>query len=950
MASTAPVEHEVTARKGLSTETKTLLWVLGAALLVKLVLAIVFVGHPTDINNFKAWAMHWVKNGTGGFFLGPNKVWCDYPPAYLYLLGGVAWIYHLFDPAFATWYSSLFTLTVKLPALFAEVGCGWLIYVLLRRHVGFGAALGGAAIYLFNPSINYDTAIAGQINSVIGFLQLASLWLLLKRRHAWVIFLTALAILIKPQGLVLAGLFGLVILTRKDCKGIALGCAGGLLAAFLTTAPYVVPHLGVAGVFPWLYQHFQEQAGLYPFSSIQAFNLWSLTGMWQPDSRLILGVPHRVWGLILFLGAYAGILWAWWRRREDDASLYQAAVLIMLAFFLLPTRMHERYLHYTVILMTIPAVLSIRWRWPLGLFSFTFLINVAYELKFPASLTGLSQWLATGPYRTLSLLNLALFGYCAWLAFKAPTIERPEPLPEVIPEAGTTKAKWREIWHDVVQRRGFAISAPHWPGWKEWLPVFGLTLVSTATRYYNLAWPPQMIFDEVYHARTANEYIFGVRPTEWVHPPLAKLFILIGVQINGMTSYGWRIAPLIAGSLMLPVFYVLARNILNDRRWALVATALLAMDGVYFVQSRTAMTNIFATMFQVATMTAFWLYWKSSSREKPLQNQYWLLITGVCLALALATRWTSLWTFGTVWLLLLVRYLLPTIWREPVTAPVLATAAGPVVAEPIPESVEAAAEAAAVAATVAEAAAETTAVQPAAEAAMTGAAPAAEVSPMRWAWDLPRFHLGFWALAVLYLLGFPLAVYAISYLPFHWQGHDWTEIIRTQRDIWHYHANLRDPHPYYSAWYSWPFLYRPTWYYFKGFADGTVGGIDAIGNPAIWWASLIGVVWAFWVGLQRREGNWLFAVVLWFFMYLPWAVSPRILNYSHYYFEAIPYAIIAITLLVRDLWRSTLGERSVAALYLATCVGLFIFFYPIWTGIPIPSWYFYMHIWFPKWV
>lgn len=916
MASTAPVEHEATARKGLSTETKTLLWVLGAALIVKLVLAMVFVGHPTDINNFKAWAMAWVKNGPGNFYLGPNKIWCDYPPAYLYLLGGVAWLYHLFDPSFASWYTPMFTLTVKLPALVAEVGCGWMIYTLLRRHVPFGAALGGAALYLFNPAINYDTAIAGQINSVIGFLQLACIWLLLQRRHAWVIFLTAVAILIKPQGLILAGLFGLVVLLRRDWKGIALGSVGGLLAAFLSTAPYVVPQLGVGAVMPWLYQHFQEQAGLYPFSSIQAFNLWSLTGMWQPDSRLILGVPHHTWGLLLFGGAYVGLLWTWWRRRDDDVALYQAAVLIMTAFFLLPTRMHERYLHYTVILMTIPAVLSVRWRWPLALYSATFLINVAYELKFPASLTGLSQWLAMGPYRFLSMLNLLLFAYCTWLALRAPTIERPEPQPEVVPAAGTTRAQLRAIWHDVVQRRGFAISAPHWPGWREWLPVLGVTLVSTVTRYVDLAWPPQMVFDEVYHARTANEYLFGVRPTEWVHPPLAKLFILIGVHLNGMTSYGWRIAPLIAGSLMLPVFYLFARNILNSNRWALVATSLLAMDGVYFVQSRTAMTNIFATLFQVATMTAFWLYWKSSSREKPLQHQRWLFVTGVFLSLALATRWTSLWTFGTVWLLLLVRYLMPAIWREPVPVPAAAGDA-PVEGEP------------------------------------TDAAPvgvAAGATAMRWAWELPKFHVGFWALAVLYLLGFPVIMYAVSYLPFHWQGHDWWEIIRTQRDIWHYHANLRDPHPYYSAWYSWPFLYRPTWYYFKTFADGTVGGIDAIGNPAIWWASLIGVGWAFWAGLQRREGNWLFAVVLWFMMYLPWAVSPRVLNYSHYYFEAIPYAVVAITLLVRDLWQSSKGERGVAALYLAAVVGLFVFFYPLWTGLPIPSWYFYMHIWFPKWV
>lgn len=33
----------------------------------------------------------------------------------------------------------------------------------------------------------------------------------------------------------------------------------------------------------------------------------------------------------------------------------------------------------------------------------------------------------------------------------------------------------------------------------------------------------EMYFDEVYHARTAYEYINGIYPYEITHPPLAKL-------------------------------------------------------------------------------------------------------------------------------------------------------------------------------------------------------------------------------------------------------------------------------------------------------------------------------------------------------------------------------------------------------------------------------------------
>ena len=41
------------------------------------------------------------------------------------------------------------------------------------------------------------------------------------------------------------------------------------------------------------------------------------------------------------------------------------------------------------------------------------------------------------------------------------------------------------------------------------------------------------MFDEVYHAKTALQYLQGQNPTEWVHPPTAKLLIAAGVWVFG---------------------------------------------------------------------------------------------------------------------------------------------------------------------------------------------------------------------------------------------------------------------------------------------------------------------------------------------------------------------------------------------------------------------------------
>jgi dolichyl-phosphate-mannose--protein O-mannosyl transferase len=127
-----------------------------------------------------------------------------------------------------------------------------------------------------------------------------------------------------------------------------------------------------------------------------------------------------------------------------------------------------------------------------------------------------------------------------------------------------------------------------------------LALAAAAFRLPRLGMPGEEMFDEVYHAKTALQYLKGEPPTEWVHPPTAKLLIAIGVWLFGYVPWAWRLLPALAGVALAPVFYFLARRVLSTERAAVIASVLLLCDGVYLVQSRIAMTNIFAVLFQVA--------------------------------------------------------------------------------------------------------------------------------------------------------------------------------------------------------------------------------------------------------------------------------------------------------------------------------------------------------------
>jgi dolichyl-phosphate-mannose--protein O-mannosyl transferase len=91
-------------------------------------------------------------------------------------------------------------------------------------------------------------------------------------------------------------------------------------------------------------------------------------------------------------------------------------------------------------------------------------------------------------------------------------------------------------------------------------------------------------------------------------------------------------------------------------------------------------------------------------------------------------------------------------------------------------------------------------------------------------------------------------------------------------------------------------------------------------------------------------------------LYLPWGISPRTLNYGHYLFEAIPYACLSLGMLLDrywDTWRDT--TRG----YVAQVVATFLFFFPFYTGYPVPApWYYYNFFgtvvrpwtWFTTWV
>jgi dolichyl-phosphate-mannose--protein O-mannosyl transferase len=414
--------------------------------------------------------------------------------------------------------------------------------------------------------------------------------------------------------------------------------------------------------------------------------------------------------------------------------------------------------------------------------------------------------------------------------------------------------------------------------------ALSLVLLAAGLRLPRLHVPTEEYFDEVYHAKSALSYLRGEVPVDWVHPPTSKLLIAAGVWALGYDAFSWRLAPALAGTLLAPVFFLLARRALASERAALLAAALLLCDGVYLVQSRIAMTNIFAVLFQVATALCLL---RAASADALRAGD--MLLAGLALGLALSTRWTSLFA-----------------------------------------------------------------------AAFLGAA----FLVVRRKRLLRGRELG---LALLAFGVIPAAVYVLSYIPlmhirFPQAGlGDWAFVLRKlveeQKGVWGYHAQLKAEHPYFSAWYTWPWLYRPTLYYFQlEGAEGPVRGILALGNPALWWAAIPTTLWALVTGVRDRDPRRLLSGVGFYALYLPWGIAPRTLNFSHYLFEAIPYACLSLGALLDRAWDGRAGVLARSYLLLAAL--LFVLFYPFLTALPIPRELFYYQLrpgtrlwwWFETWI
>ena len=417
-------------------------------------------------------------------------------------------------------------------------------------------------------------------------------------------------------------------------------------------------------------------------------------------------------------------------------------------------------------------------------------------------------------------------------------------------------------------------------------------------------------FDEIYHARTAYEHLNGIVPYENTHPPLGKVFIMIGVWIFGMVPFGWRIVGTLFGVAMIPAIYAFARAIFRKTWVAFAAALLLAVDFMHFTQTRIATIDVYGVFFIIMMFYFMYRYTQTNylcqGLKQPLK---YLFLSGLMFGLGAASKWIVL--YGGAGLAVLFFWTLYQRYTEYRWAKERLPGAGGEEREKLQAAVNA-----------------------------------------FWPGTIKIL-----ACCVLFFIAIPVGIYVASYLPtILIPGQGLSYVWRNQQSMFSYHAGLESTHPFESPWWQWPVIARPIWFFVNNYlAPGLRSTIVSMGNPAVWWGGLVALILAarHWLksdSLEDEDGGWSRRVIVLALVsqYVPWMLVSRC-TFIYHYFACVPFLVLTLAWMMNYWTKGHPKRMKWVYAYLAVAAALFIWFYPALSGLTVPEGWIASLRWLPSW-
>ena len=516
--------------------------------------------------------------------------------------------------------------------------------------------------------------------------------------------------------------------------------------------------------------------------------------------------------------------------------------------------------------------------------------------------------------------------------------------------------------------------------WVRSLGPLAVVVLAAVLRLWNLGSPHELVFDETFYVKDAwtlfnNGYesawpdeadalfvaghtdIFRSDPSFVVHPPLGKWLIALGMAVLGAdNSWGWRIVTALIGILAVVLLMVIARKLFGSTLLATIAGFLLAIDGHAIVMSRVALLDNSVMFFALlgfgavlldrewhASRLAAWLSDRRTDGHDPswgptLWWRPWLSAAGLAFGLASSIKWSGLYFLAAFGVYVVV---VDALARRRAGVPFWMSAA---ILKQAPANF------------------------------LLMVPIAAATFLVSWT--------GWFATSGGYYRDWANSAGAAWIGPAAWVPHSLQSFWHYQVAAYSYHVGLETPHPYQANPLTWLLMIRPTSMYYRGSTLGQNGcqfdncseAITSIGNPIIWWAASIAILYLVYRLARYRE--WRVGLILMGMVagYLPWLMYLNRTVFQFYTIAFEPYLLLGLTCVIGlilgrqtdqgrladsvlftdpceptdDPDRRASGIR-VVIIFLAVAVLVSAFFYPIWTGMQTPFTFWQLHIWLPSW-
>jgi dolichyl-phosphate-mannose-protein mannosyltransferase len=538
---------------------------------------------------------------------------------------------------------------------------------------------------------------------------------------------------------------------------------------------------------------------------------------------------------------------------------------------------------------------------------------------------------------------------------------------------------------------------------KKWfrIGIAGVFIFSLALRFWGLERFNTLVFDEVYFAKFGNNYLTHT-PFFNAHPPLSQYIIGIGIWIgshipfwhetvNGLTgsvrspwTYRWLNA--LTGSFVPLVVAAIAYQLSYRRSFALIAGLFTACDGIFLVESRYALSNIYIVIFGLLGQWFLLLALDNQNQRR----SFWLVLAGINFGASVGTKWNGLWFLLGAYLIWIAAWVIHSIHcfsnRKPLLiSPSLKEVGGrreeaggrrqeaggsreegrSLLASPLGRRQEGG---------------------------VTIYSPPLPIpdspfplsqTPLQNLTQLNIFQMLF------YLGIIPAFIYSIIWIP-HLQLDKRYGFIAVHQEILKFHlhlgGNTSEVHPYCAAWDEWPLMTRPMAYYYQtaervsdplpvmgpplpSDLGKVIYDVHAMGNPFLWWFGVAAML--FLIGMlllqfliplvkeKRFSVPETLSVDTWIALYLvlnyaanllPWVKVTRCV-FIYHYMCAVVFVFLAIAWFVDQCLRSYHQQlRAVGVSITFIIVAAFIFWMPIYLGLPLSHDDYKLRMWFNSWI